>query len=137
MNQRFPYYGPMTLPCRPGTVFLCLATSLLAACASPQVDTRRSWEKEVGVILTERRENFQACGRHLPRPAKNQAVTINMTFRVNPAGALETMWLDESTLWDQRFYDCVFNVVDGMQFPAIDDQTALEVSQTVVFRSRG
>jgi hypothetical protein len=137
MDQRFPYYGPMTLPCRPGTLILCLAVSLLGACASPEQQARRSWEKEVGSILTERRENFQACGRHLTRPTKERPVTINMTFRVNPAGALETLWLDESGQWDQRFYDCVFNVVDGMRFPAVDDQTALEVSQTVVFRGRG
>lgn len=126
----------MTMSCRLGMLVLCFAT-LLTSCATPEAKARQGWEKEVTSILAAEKGRFQSCGKHLPTKSKQPSVTINMTFRVNPAGALETLWLDESSQWDQRFYDCMFNVVDQMNFPSIDDQTALEVEQTVVFRRRG
>jgi hypothetical protein len=59
-----------------------------------------------------------------------------MTFRLNPTGALETLWLDESSRWDSRFYDCLFNVIDRMQFPSFAEDTTLEVQQEIVYRPR-
>jgi hypothetical protein len=137
MVQRFTYYASMTMPCRLGILVLCLATTLLMSCATPEVKARKDWEKEVTQILAAEKGRFQVCGKKLTASAKTTAITIKMTFRVNPAGALETLWLDESGQWDQGFYDCMFNVVDQLNFPSIDDQTALEVEQSVIFRRRG
>ena len=60
-----------------------------------------------------------------------------MTFRLNPTGALETLWLDESEAWDTRFYDCLFNVIDRMDFPSFDEDVSLEVQQDITYKPRG
>lgn len=109
---------------------------MLAGCSSSKTPERRNWESTVKDTLEGQKDRFQICGKHLPRPDPGAGLTINMTFRLNPVGALETMWLDESGKWDQRFYDCVFNVVDQMNFPSIDDSTALEIQQSLIFRTR-
>jgi len=126
----------MTLHCRSEILTLCLASMLLVACSTDSNPARSNWESTVRTTLEGNKSRFQVCGKHLPRPAAGQAHTIQMTFRLNPVGALETMWLDESGKWDQRFYDCIFNVVDQMNFPAIDDNTSLEVQQALVFQMR-
>lgn len=126
----------MTLSCRLVILSLCFAALVAAGCSSSKTPERRHWESTVKTTLEGNRDRFQICGKHLPRPTPGNALTINMTFRLNPVGALETMWLDESSKWDQRFYDCVFNVVDQMNFPSIDDSTALEIEQSLVFRAR-
>lgn len=126
----------MVLSCRPVIITLCFAALCAVSCTSAKTPQRRDWESTVKDRLSNEKSRFQVCGKHLPRPAPGNSLTINMTFRLNPVGALETMWLDESGKWDQRFYDCIFNVVDQMNFPSIDDSTSLEVQQDLVFRSR-
>lgn len=126
----------MTLSCRPGILVLCLAACVLTACSTGKTPARENWESAVKDRLEGQKGQFQTCGKYLPRPSAGNAHTIQMTFRVNPVGALETLWLDESSKWDQRFYDCIFNVVDSMNFPSINDHTSLEISQSLVFRTR-
>ena len=130
----FAYHNDMTLPCRPRILILCLAAMLSNGCATDSKPSKKDWESNVQKILTERRGQFQVCGKHLKKAPK--AVEVSMTFRLNPSGALETLWLDESAAWDSRFYDCLFNVVDGMNFPAFADDTSLEVQQPLIFRPR-
>lgn len=126
----------MTLSCRPVILSLCFAALCSSGCSSSKSPERRNWENSIEETLSAQRERFQVCGKHLPRPEPGTSLTISMTFRLNPVGALETMWLDESGKWDQRFYDCIFNVVDQMNFPSIDDNTSLEIQQSLVFRTR-
>ncbi len=122
--------------CRAVSLLLCFATSLgLAGCASSNQE-RSNWEKEVQQLLVSNKRKFQVCGRYLARSARHEDIHLGITFRVNPSGALETMWLDESGKWDQRFYDCVFNVVDRLRFPSIDEDTALEVRQILVYKGK-
>lgn len=126
----------MTLSCRPGIISLCFASLLFVSCSSNKSPVRQNWETSVEEKLAANKGRFQVCGKHLPKPDPGNSIVIQMTFRLNPVGALETMWLDEGTKWDQRFYDCIFNVVDGMNFPAVDDNTSLEVQQALVFKAR-
>jgi hypothetical protein len=95
----------------------------------------KDWEKSVQEILGQQRGSFQTCSKHLKKPS-GKPVEVSMTFRLNPSGALETLWLDESGAWDSRFYDCLFNVVDGMNFPSNAADTSLEVEQALIFRPR-
>jgi hypothetical protein len=124
----------MTLSCRLRILLLCLAAIVSSGCSTDSRPTKKDWEQNVQKILTERKGQFQICGKHLRKAP--QAIEVSMTFRLNPTGALETLWLDESAAWDSRFYDCLFNVVDGMNFPAFADDTSLEVQQPLIFRPR-
>lgn len=79
---------------------------------------------------------FQICSKYIQH-ASDKDVTVSMTFRLNPTGALETLWLDESEAWDTRFYDCLFNVIDQMGFPSFNEDLSLEVQQDITYRKRG
>ncbi len=132
---RFSYHSGMNRTCRPGINALCFALSLAAGCATNQKPSQADWQEQVQQILTREQGQFQLCGKHLKEPLK-QAVHVNMTFRLNPSGALETLWLNESSAWDSRFYDCLFNVVDRMNFPSFGDETSLEIQQALIFKPR-
>ena len=129
------YHSDMTLSCRPVIIVLCFAAMLISSCTTPR-PSKKDWEKQVQTVLDQQKGRFQLCSKHLKGP-RNKAVEVSMTFRLNPTGALETLWLDESSSWDSRFYDCLFNVVDHMNFPAFEDETSLEVQQALIFRPRG
>ena len=133
-SQWFSYHSGMMISCRPVILILCFA-AMLSGCASEAENNMRDWEKSVQNILAEQHGKFQTCSKHLKR-APGKAVEVSMTFRLNPTGALETLWLDESGAWDSRFYDCLFNVVDGMNFPSNSAETSLEVEQALIFRPR-
>lgn len=133
---RFAYHNDMTLSCRPRILILCFAATLFYGCSTSSGPSRGDWEESVQKTLTEQRGKFQICSKHLKKSATQAAIEVSMTFRLNPSGALETLWLDESSAWDSRFYDCLFNVVDGMNFPAFADETSLEVHQPLIFRPR-
>lgn len=131
---RFAYHNDMTLSCRPRILILCFAATLFNGCATSSGPSREDWEENVQKTLSAQQGKFQICSKHLKKTQTK--VEVSMTFRLNPSGALETLWLDESSAWDSRFYDCLFNVVDGMNFPAFADETSLEVHQPLIFRPR-
>ena len=118
-----------------GKLILCFAALLTSSCSTPSRPSKTDWETQVQQVLARDQGRFQLCGKHLKRENINQ-IEVNMTFRLNPSGALETLWLDESAAWDSRFYDCLFNVVDEMSFPAFQDESTLEVHQVLLFRAR-
>jgi len=125
----------MMMKCRLGMLFLCFAAMLGTGCTTSSRPSKTERESEVQKVLARDQGRFQLCGKHLKREGQKQ-IEVNMTFRLNPSGALETLWLDESGAWDSRFYDCLFNVVDGMSFPAFQDESTLEVQQVLLFRAR-
>lgn len=115
-------------------LFFCLAT--LVSCSSTQKPSKADWEVQVQKKLSQEQGQFQICSKYI-QYTKAQAITVSMTFRLNPTGALETLWLDESEAWDTRFYDCLFNVIDRMDFPSYDEDISLEVQQDITYRPRG
>ncbi|MBY0518061.1 MAG: hypothetical protein K2P81_14225 [Bacteriovoracaceae bacterium] len=122
--------------CRLVMLDFLFAAMLLSGCATSQNPSKDDWEEKVKEKLSQNKNKFQTCSKYLKIVGK-KPVEVSMTFRLNPTGALETLWLDESSSWDSRFYDCLFNVVDNMSFPAFEDDTSLEVKLPLVFRSRG
>lgn len=113
---------------------LCLTT--LVNCSSNQKPTKADWEGQVQKKLTQEQGQFQICSKYVQH-AKAKSITVSMTFRLNPTGALETLWLDESEAWDTRFYDCLFNVIDRMDFPSFGEDISLEVQQDIIYKPRG
>ena len=134
-TERFAYHNDMTASCRQRILILCFAALLFNGCAGPGRPSKADWEGKVQTVLTQQQGQFQTCGQHLKN--RREQVAVDMTFRLNPSGALETLWLSESSNWDSRFYDCLFNVVDHMNFPAFEDDTSLEVQQALIFRPKG
>lgn len=125
----------MIMKSRLGFVLLCFAAILATSCSTTSGPDKSDWENQVQKILSQNQGQFQTCGKYLKRTGKTP-IEVNMTFRLNPSGAVETLWLDESSAWDSRFYDCLFNVVDRMNMPAFTEEVTLEVQQTLLFRSR-
>ena len=109
--------------------------SILAGCSTPQKPTKADWESEVQKKLSLEQGQFQICSKFVQH-SKAKEITVSMTFRLNPTGALETLWLDESEAWDTRFYDCLFNVIDRMDFPSYGEDISLEVQQDIIYKSR-
>jgi len=122
--------------CPSSISIFCFATLLAFGCTSPQKPSRKDWESEVQKKLTMEQGQFQICSKYIKNSSKKD-VTVSITFRLNPTGALETLWLDESESWDTRFYDCLFNVIDRMGFPSFGEDFSLEVQQDIIYKSRG
>lgn len=121
----------------PSSIFVfCLATLLGFGCASSNKPSKDDWEEQVQAKLSTEQGKFQICSKYIQH-ATPKDVTVSMTFRLNPTGALETLWLDESEAWDTRFYDCLFNVIDQMGFPSFSEDVSLEVQQDITYRKRG
>ena len=121
----------------PSSIFnFCLATLLCFGCASHNKPSKDDWEEKVQEKLSSESGKFQICSKYIQH-ASNKDVTVSMTFRLNPTGALETLWLDGSEAWDTRFYDCLFNVIDQMGFPSFNEDVSLEVQQDITYRKRG
>jgi len=114
----------------------CLATLLSFGCATSNKPSKDDWEEKVQAKLSTEQGKFQICSKYISYVSKKD-ITVSMTFRLNPTGALETLWLDESEAWDTRFYDCLFNVIDQMGFPSFNEDVSLEVQQDITYRSRG
>jgi hypothetical protein len=126
----------MRTTCRLPFLVLCLAAIFSTACTIDTRPQKADWESQVQKILSREQGQFQRCGKYLNAKSE-KSLEVLLTFRLNPTGALETLWLDESSSWDSRFYDCLFNVVDSMNFPAFQEESTLEVQQALIFRARG
>ncbi len=121
----------------PTSIFVfCLATLLNYGCSTAKKPAKQEWEEKVQEKLSLQQGQFQICSKYIQHSSKKD-LTVSITFRLNPTGALETLWLDESEAWDTRFYDCLFNVIDRMAFPACDEDVSLEVQQDITYRPRG
>ncbi len=131
----FAYHNPMKVTCLKHFLFLCFAALLITGCTSSSKPSRSDWEAQVQTVLAGQKSKFQTCSKFI-KGSRDKNIEVAMTFRLNPSGALETLWLNESASWDTHFYDCLFNVVDGMNFPAFQDDTSLEVEQALVFRPK-
>lgn len=122
----------MSLHCRPGILFLYLALGFMLGCAAKK--KLAAPHSEVQAVLAQGKDQFQECGRFLPSSGERQ--TVQLTFRINPEGLLETLALDQATEKNQSFFDCVYNVLDRMKFSSTEEHTALEIQQKLVFRPR-
>jgi hypothetical protein len=134
-TKRFSYISVMKSFCPHRILLLCFASMLIKACSGPQIQTKSDWESNVQKKLIAEQGQFQICSKYI-RHTKSDEVKVSLTFRLNPTGALETLWLDESAEWDTQFYDCLFNVIDRMDFPAFEQDISLEVVQEIIYKQR-
>ncbi len=86
------------------------------AVSCTSLDKPPSSGRSLPEVLTPHQGEFKGCAKYLIPEGEN--VSLEFIVTLNEKALLESLQIDQSSLWDRRFYHCVYNVIDQVSFPA-------------------
>ncbi|MBD65006.1 MAG: hypothetical protein CME62_07350 [Halobacteriovoraceae bacterium] len=94
----------------------------------------REIQTQLHQILAEKSSDFAKCAKssEIFEHFKSQRVTTTLFLDINPQGQLDKFKLDDKEYPDS-FVNCVFDIVELLEFPRFDEQEVIELEQPFAF----
>ena len=97
----------------------------------------RTIQTKVIEKLTAKSEHFESCAINsdLFKKQKTDRIRITLDLIIGQNGELEKFSTSEA-YYPEKFTDCLFNIVDQIKFPKLNEGTTLSLTQPFIFVQR-